>query len=296
MGKQESRTDRYFPRLAILVAGMALALPVTGFAQSKPDHSAHRSKTTQTAHADMPLQDQITELRAKVSQLETALQGKQMTSRAHSDGMRAKGDTGAMGGMMGMGGGDQTADTMAGMPGRSGKMGMMKEMMGGMGQMPGDGMPGMDRGMMGMAPGGGEDGMATPSALPGFPGASHLYHIGSTGFFLDHGEHITLSTEQQAALSAVKERALMEAANLQKKIDGAEQELWTLTASDQPDLEKIEAKVRGIEKLRADQRLALIRSVGDAAKLLSDEQRDSLLGQLPQQARQPAPTGGMGDM
>ena len=35
------------------------------------------------------------------------------------------------------------------------------------------------------------DGMSMPSALPGFPGQSHLYHIGATGFFLDHPEHIT---------------------------------------------------------------------------------------------------------
>ena len=47
------------------------------------------------------------------------------------------------------------------------------------------------------------------SALPGFPGASHLYHIGATGFFLDHPEHITLSADQQVALNKIKDQALL---------------------------------------------------------------------------------------
>ena len=41
----------------------------------------------------------------------------------------------------------------------------------------------------------GMGGMKMSSALPGFPGSSHLYHIGSTGFFLDHPTHITLTSD-----------------------------------------------------------------------------------------------------
>jgi hypothetical protein len=189
---------------------------------------------------------------------------------------------------------------MSGMPGgMSGGMGMMDMMMGGMGGMNagGGGMGGMDqqmmgmKGMMGMGPGAK---MSMTSALPGFPGASHLYHVGSTGFFLDHDEHITLSLEQRASLNSIKEKELLNQATAQRSIEGAEQELWTLTAADQPDASRIESKVREIEKLRGDQRLGFIRSVGEAAKVLNDDQRKSLLGQQPPQGQ--SSSGAMGHM
>ena len=41
--------------------------------------------------------------------------------------------------------------------------------------------------------------------LPGFPGASHLYHVGATGFFLDYSAALKLTTDQQAALKRIKE-------------------------------------------------------------------------------------------
>ena len=124
------------------------------------------------------------------------------------------------------------------------------------------------------------------SELPGFPGASHLYHIGSTNFFLDHPEHITLSLEQQSRLGEIRMTALMRRADFNRKIQEAEEQLWLLTASDQPNLVNIEAKIRESEKLKGDFRLEFIKDVGEAAKLLSDEQRASLLGQL----SLPAPT------
>ncbi|MEW5976333.1 MAG: periplasmic heavy metal sensor [Acidobacteriota bacterium] len=124
----------------------------------------------------------------------------------------------------------------------------------------------------------GMGGMRMSSELPGFPGASHLYHIGATDFFLDHPQHITLTPDQQTALNRIKERALLNQATSDRKIEEAEQELWALTAADAPDTAKVEAKVREIEKLRGDQRLAFIRGVGEAAKVLTDEQRAALLG------------------
>ncbi len=45
-----------------------------------------------------------------------------------------------------------------------------------------------------------------------------------------------------------------------------------------PDAAAIEAKVREIEKLRGDQRLAFIRAIGEAAKVLTDDQRRALAG------------------
>lgn len=116
------------------------------------------------------------------------------------------------------------------------------------------------------------------SALPGFPGASHLYHIGATGFFLDHPQHITLTVEQQTQLAQVKEEALLEQASLQRAIDEAEQELWQLTGADSPEQRAIEARVNDIESRKAEQRLKFIQAVGRAAQLLTDEQRARLTG------------------
>lgn len=107
------------------------------------------------------------------------------------------------------------------------------------------------------------DALASQSALPGFPGASHLYPVGATGFFLDHPEHIALSTEQSAALNRIKEAA------------------------------KIEGQIRAIEKLRGDQRMAFIRAVGAAAQVLTAEQRASLLGTRPATGAKPAPMKNM---
>lgn len=165
-----------------------------------------------------------------------------------------------------------------------------------MSQKGGSGMAMMDdMDMMGMGAMGktkGMSGMSMPSALPGFPGASHLYHIGASGFFLDHDDHITLNTQQKAALNAIKQKALLNGASTKRQIDEAEQALWELTAADEPQAEEIEAKIRSIESLRSDQRLAFIRAVGEAAKALTDEQRQSLLGTMsdcdqPQSAPKP---------
>ena len=115
------------------------------------------------------------------------------------------------------------------------------------------------------------------SALPGVPGASHLYHIGSTGFFLDQPQ-ITLTSEQQAALNRIKERALLERSTAERTIEQAEQELWTLTGADQPDATKVQAKLKEIEQFRTNQRMAFIRAVGEASNVLTAEQRNVVLG------------------
>lgn len=211
---------------------------------------------------------------------------------------------GMMDKMMGMGGG--AMPPAAPMPGGGGMgmmdMDMMK--MGG-GAMPapapaapmtgggGMGMMAMDKmemaGMMGMGGmGGAAPGAMPQSALPGFPGATHLYHLGATGFFLDHPQHIALTTEQQAALNKAREEALLAKSTADRAKEQAEQELWTLTAADQPDAAKIEGKLAEIGKLTADERLAFIRAVGEASKLLTEPQRQSLTGFAP-----PAPAAPM---
>lgn len=167
-------------------------------------------------------------------------------------------------------GGGMTSGPMKGMDGMSG--GMRDSGRRDMGE--------MGKGSMGMAPGAGTS-MTVPSALPGFAGASHLYHVGATGFFLDYADKLSFSVDQTTALNTIKQRALSEQSAAQRKIDEAEQALWLATAADQPDAAAIEAKLREIEKLRSDMRLAFIRSVGESAKVLTAEQRKMVLGLAP---------------
>jgi Spy/CpxP family protein refolding chaperone len=147
-------------------------------------------------------------------------------------------------------------------------MGMCMECMGEMGSMGSASAPG------GMA-------AVPPNALPGFPGASHLYHVGAEGFFLNHPQHIQLSTEQQTRLGRIREKALLDRATAQRKIDDAEQQLFVLTGSDQPDMRKIEAQARTIEELNVQRRLTYIRAVGEAAQVLTEQQRGAVLGTAP---------------
>ncbi len=152
-------------------------------------------------------------------------------------------------------------------------------------KMPGQGMN-MEKmkmaqmmGMASMSPS--SSGTMSPSALPGFPGASHLYHIGATDFFLDHQEHISLTIEQQASLRQAKEKALMAKSSADRAREQAEQELWALTASDEPNSKAIGSKIADIGKIAADERYAFILAVGEASKFLTDQQRQSLTGFAP---------------
>ena len=147
-------------------------------------------------------------------------------------------------------------------------------------------------GMMGQMGVAGSASTTVASGLPGFPGASHLYHVGATGFFLEYSTAIKLTMNQQGALNAIKETTVANQTSAQRQIDQAEQELWILTSSDQPDSLAIESKLRAIEKLKSEQRIAFIRSVGEAARMLSKDQRDILLGTIaPVTAPLPAPQG-----
>lgn len=240
-----------------------LAFSLAGAAYAQSVHSFGES---QAATSEASLAEQLTELRAKVARIEAALeQNHQVQSsapvvRSHHEGM------GHGGGNMSMSG--------AGMKRGMGMMGQKSRIgMGGMSMM-GKGMR-----MMGMMKGmGGSQGMAMQSVLPGFPGASHLYHIGGTSFLLDHADHIQLTTEQQSALNQIKEKTALEQATTERKIEEAEQQLWQATASDRPDASAIAATIREIEKLRGDQRLAFIRAIGEAAKVLTHDQHQTLTG------------------
>jgi hypothetical protein len=268
--------------------GFLVGWPLFASGQDKKDAHVDHSKHI-GAEPSKDVAAQIADLRAKLAQLEATL-SKMSPGKMPSGGMGGMKSGGPGMGMMDM-------DSMGGKKGSAG-MGMMDMMTGGMARQGGmnmaqvgQGMSDMDMmGMMGMGSMGGPKGMKMKmtAALPGFPGASHIYHIGATGFFLDHPEHITLTTAQQTKLNQLQQKSMTDKASAQRKIEDAEQELWELTAADEPDVTKIEAKIQAIEKLRGDQRLAFIRSVGDAAKVLTDEQRKTLLGAVePRPAKDP---------
>jgi Spy/CpxP family protein refolding chaperone len=124
-------------------------------------------------------------------------------------------------------------------------------------------------------------GLLGESALAGLAGTSHLYHVGATDFFLDHAERLALRPDQRAKLSRLRERTLLEKVGRQRRIADAEQELWVLTSAEQPEIARIEDKIREIERLRAEQRIAFVRAVGEAASLLTEDQRQAVLGQHP---------------
>ena len=126
----------------------------------------------------------------------------------------------------------------------------------------------------------GHEGMkpGTPAQpTTGESGPAALMHIGAKGFFLDRPQTFTPRADQAKTLGEIKERSAMEMMAADKKLQENEQQLWKLTASERPDLAGIEAKVREVEMLRAEQRIAFIRSVSGAANLLTTEQKEHLL-------------------
>jgi len=197
------------------------------------------------------------------------MQGKDMKMKDMP--MKSKGKGMAMG---------QDAKEMGmGMQGKDMKMKDMPMKSKGKGMAMGQDAKGMD--MMGMMHGGMEmkkmgDKEVPTSALPGFPAISHIYHVGATGFFLDHADHLQLSDEQKTKLESLKEASQKQQNEFQNKIEEAEKEVWSLTGSDQPDVQKILEKVKFSENLKTDKRLSFIKAVGEAASVLSTEQRELL--------------------
>lgn len=99
---------------------------------------------------------------------------------------------------------------------------------------------------------------------------------------------VMLTAQQKMAPDAIMQKALFEQADRERQIADAEQEVRLLTSADQPDAVKVEAKIRSVEKIRGDGRLALIKAVGEAAKGLTDQQRRVLAGMAPPAMAMPA--------
>jgi hypothetical protein len=197
-------------------AALLLCGAIPSFAQTPM--SMPQQATAGSGDQSRQLADQVAELRAQVARLQAAQTtgngGRKAAAPAKMGaGSMGKGmamgdmampmpmDQGEMGSMPAGGGMPMGDKSEMGMPSTGGKgnmagppaaaMGMC--CMGDKGGMPAGGSAGMGAAAPG---GGGMAGMNTPtSAMPGQAGASHMYHIGSTGFFLNHSQHITLTKD-----------------------------------------------------------------------------------------------------
>lgn len=188
-------------------------------------------------------------------------------------GSAAMGSSGPMGmGMMGMCCGGMGGGMAGGAGAGSGMAGM-----GGAADPKGGAPTGMTgaMGTSGKSRMGGKAGTKA-ATLPGFPGQQHLYHVGAVDFFLDRATELALTPAQTSELARRKTDALAASKATQAELIAAEQRLWALTGSDRPDAAKIEGTLGQLERLRATQRLALIRAVADAATLLDEAQRECL--------------------
>jgi hypothetical protein len=222
-------------RLQVFIGGAVLALglswPFLSTAQNKSDqtkdpnpHAQHQGK--QPAGGQDPGGQKQG---MKMPGMSGQKQGMGDKGMAHGEG--------GMAGMMGMTKGKMDAASMAG-DGSSPGRGMMDDV---------DlmGMMDDDISMMGAVAIGGAgsksmSGMGEMKMASSLPGVSRTYHIGATGFFLNHAEHLRLSTKQQAALNGVQRKALLSKFTAQRKIEEAEQELWELTGADEPDVAQIQ--------------------------------------------------------
>lgn len=190
------------------------------------------------------------------------------------------------GGMQGQGTG-MTQPGMGGMQGQGmGMMGMMSMMGmgGGAGMGNGQGMEGHGGQMGGMQNGVNQPAVpGAPNGTPGQPAAvsasqdTRIYHVGAVDFFLDQAAKLNLTDKQTVDLTEVKRKALAQTSEQQTKIVQAEQELFALTGADSPNDSTIANKVKEIERIRTEQRLAFIKSVGRAGKVLTADQRKTFL-------------------
>lgn len=232
------------------------------------------------------MSEELMELRAKVARLEAALEknhrgsdaGKAemkdsmtMDKQKMKMGMHGK-KKGMKMGMQGMKKGMEMKG--GGMMGMDGMMGMKMKGMQMMGMMHGDkSMMGKMKGGMGKM----KMGQMPQSALPGFPGISHIYHVGATGFFLDHAEHVNLTATQKKQLEKIRDSSEAKQEDFESNIANIEKEIWELTGKDEPDIEAITNKVKEVGGLNVEKRIAFIRAVGEATSKLTDKQRELLV-------------------
>jgi hypothetical protein len=150
-------------------------------------------------------------------------------------------------------------------------------------QPPSEPMPGMmqGQGMMGMM---GRGGDAAGRERPQLTLA------------LQNRAALGLTGAQAKTLETLTERFRGTAEQRVHELEAAEGELAALLAQDNAAGQQVEAKVRAIEKLRADLRLERIRTIAEGRAALSQEQRAKLDQLVAESARGRGMMGGMRGM
>lgn len=101
---------------------------------------------------------------------------------------------------------------------------------------------------------------------------------------LSRRAELGLSAPQVEALERLRADFQREAIRRDADLRVAEMDLATLRRSDPVDLARVEAKIREIERLRADLRLARIRAIEQGKAQLTAEQREKLKAMLAEPA------------
>lgn len=95
-------------------------------------------------------------------------------------------------------------------------------------------------------------------------------------FMLRHRDDLGLSPEQVRALEQLRSDFQREAIRKEADLRIAEIDLASLLEAEKVDLAQVEAKIREVERLRADLRFARIRTIEQGKEQLTAEQRKKL--------------------
>jgi Spy/CpxP family protein refolding chaperone len=95
-------------------------------------------------------------------------------------------------------------------------------------------------------------------------------------FMLRHRDKLGLSADQVQGLERLRDSFQREVIRSEADLRIADMDLASLLSADPIDLQKVEAKVREIERLKSDLRLARIRAIEKGKALLNAEQRAKL--------------------
>jgi Spy/CpxP family protein refolding chaperone len=111
-------------------------------------------------------------------------------------------------------------------------------------------------------------------------------------FILEHREQLALTHDQAARLETLRQEFTRESIRRDADLRIAEMDLAALLEQAPADLGKIETKIRELEKLRADLRIARIRTIEQGRAVLTPEQRTKLQALLgPRAPRRTATQG-----
>jgi len=141
------------------------------------------------------------------------------------------------------------------------------------------------------------DGHGGKHGQHGWQRRARAHRFSLSGLALRHQKDLALTPAQVDSLRKLGTDARRDAIKRQADRRLAELDLRTMMAPDATDpnkprdLAKIETKVREIEKLRADGRVARIRTMEQSRQVLTPEQRDKLRALLTQRWQHRGPQG-----